>query len=233
MRDVLEGLQTFQRDAFPKHRSLFERLFHNQDPRCLFITCSDSRVVPNLILQADPGDLFIIRNAGNIVPPYGEGGEGVTASIEYAVEALGVRDIVLCGHTNCGAMKGVLHPEKVAALPNVASWCRHGEAARLEVERLYPEADDHERMERIVEQNVIQQVKNLLTHPSVRNGIEKGSMELYGWVYDILTGHMRGMDEAGKAFLDLHPEAHGSPDEKRMLMELEAPTSEEPGPANR
>ena len=232
MRDVLEGLRTFQRDAFPKHRSLFERLYHNQDPRCLFITCSDSRVVPNLILQADPGELFIIRNAGNIVPPYGEGGEGVLASIEYAVEALGVRDIVLCGHTNCGAMKGILHPEKVAGMPNVANWCRHGEAARLEVEQQYPGVDDHEKMERMVEQNVILQVRNLLTHPSVRAGVEKGAMELYGWVYDILTGHMKGLDETGRAFVDLHLDEHGSPDEKRMLLEMEAVTSEEPESGN-
>lgn len=112
------------------------------------------------------------------MPPYGQGGEGVVASIDYAVEALGVRDIVLCGHTNCGAMKGILHPEKVAGMPNVASRCRHGEAARLEVGRLYPEADDHEKMERMVELNVILQVRNLLTHRSVRAGVEKGAMDL-------------------------------------------------------
>ena len=189
-------------------------------------------MAPNLILQADPGDLFVIRNAGNIVPAYGQGGEGVVASIEFAVEALGVRDIVLCGHTNCGAMKGILHPEMMAALPNVASWCHHGEPARLAVEKLYPDADDHERMERMVEQNVIQQVKNLLTHPCVRSGVEEGRMELYGWVYDILTGHMKGMDASGRAFVDLHPDEHGSPDEERMLLELESSATEEPGPAS-
>ncbi len=222
MKDILEGLREFERVTFPRHRQLFERLAQNQTPGALFITCSDSRVVPNLILDADPGELFIVRNAGNIVPPKGDGEGGTAASIEYAVQALGITDIVLCGHSDCGAMKGVLHPDKVVRMPSVASWVQHGAAARRAVERLYTGLDEHELLERMVEQNVIQQVKNLLTYPFIREKVEHGRMELYGWVYDIRTGAMRGLDERGESFTELTMDAAGSPDEKHLLRELDS-----------
>jgi carbonic anhydrase len=224
MRHLIEGLKTFQNEVFPRHRELFERLYGNQAPACLFITCSDSRVVPNLILQAEPGELFVLRNAGNIVPPPGTGVGGTISGIEYAVEVLGVRGIVLCGHSNCGAMKGILHPEAVAHLPNVSSWVRHGEPAREAVERLFPGIDEARKLDRLVEQNVILQVKNLLAHDCVRRAVDERRLELYGWVYDILTGHVRGINEAGDAFVDLHPDAPGSPDERKMLLDLETPS---------
>src|SRR3982751_6268271 len=113
MERLLKGVSTFQREVFPQHRELFERLAAKQNPMALFITCADSRVVPDLITQSDPGDLFICRNAGNMVPPYGEMNGGVSATIEYAVVALNIRHIIVCGHSDCGAMKGVLHPEAV------------------------------------------------------------------------------------------------------------------------
>jgi carbonic anhydrase len=222
MRKILEGLSLFRRLAYPRHQDLFERLARNQSPQALFITCADSRVVPNLIVQADPGDLFIVRNAGNIVPPAGQGGEGVVASIEYAVEALGVRDVIVCGHSNCGAMKGILHPEAVATMPTVAAWVRHGQAAREAVERLHPDADDHERLERMAEQNVIAQVRNLMTHAFVRRLIEAGELELYGWVYDIESGAVRGLDESGTNFVPVEGEEKGSPDEQAVLAALDA-----------
>lgn len=223
MFEILTGLKRFQDEVYPRHRELFAHLAQNQQPRALFITCADSRIVPNLILQAEPGELFLIRNAGNIVPPAGSAdGGGTVASIEYAVVALGVTDVILCGHTNCGAMKGILHPEKVAAMPSVSAWVQHAAPARRAVERRYPQAVEEDRLERVVEQNVIQQVKNLLTHPFIRSRVEIGRLEIYGWVYDIRTGLVRGMDEAGKSFSEIHFESHGSPDEKRMLRELES-----------
>lgn len=124
MKRVLEGLTLFQQLAYPRHKDLFERLAKNQTPQAVFISCSDSRVVPNLMVQAEPGDLFIIRNAGNIVPPAGSSYGGTTASLEYAIVALGIRDVILCGHSNCGAMKGVLHPEALDAMPAVRQWSR-------------------------------------------------------------------------------------------------------------
>ena len=222
MQQILEGLARFQRDVWPRHRALFAKLAKNQEPKALFITCSDSRVVPNLLVQADPGDLFILRNAGNIVPAAHHGSDETAASVEYAVEALGVRDIVICGHSDCGAMKGILHPEKVAAMPSVASWVRHAEVAKNEVERLYPDVDDATKLELTVEQNVIAQVKNLLTHSFIRKHVENREVEIYGWVYDIRTGMVRGLNEEGTDFLPIHLEWTGSPDEKKLLDLMES-----------
>lgn len=225
MRKILDGLRTFQLHAYPRHRALFERLALNQAPGALFISCSDSRVVPNLILQSEPGDLFLIRNAGNIVPAHNPNAEsnadGTVASIQYAVEALGISDVVLCGHTNCGAMQGVLHPEKVAAMPAVAGWVRHAEPARLAVERLYPNIQERERLERTVEQNVILQVTNLLSHPFIRSRVDAGAMELYGWVYDIRSGVVKGLAANGQDFVEVRHGQDGSPDEQRLLPSLE------------
>src|SRR5690348_10909847 len=129
MKRILQGVLRFQKDVFPRQKRQFEQLASSQAPEYLFITCSDSRVVPNLITQTEPGELFIIRNAGNIVPAYGEFQGGVSATIEYAVVALGVKHIVVCGHTDCGAMKGILYPENVREMRSVADWLRHGDAA--------------------------------------------------------------------------------------------------------
>ncbi len=114
MKKLLQGLEKFQSGYFDEHRQLFEQLSHGQKPRILFITCSDSRIDPNLITQAEVGELFVIRNAGNIIPPYGatNGGEG--ASIEYAINALGIEQVIICGHSHCGAMKGLLKLQSLA-----------------------------------------------------------------------------------------------------------------------
>ena len=221
MKELLDGLTLFQRIAYPRHRELFERLAKKQHPRAVFIACSDSRVVPNLLVQAEPGDLFILRNAGNIVPPAGQGGEGVVASLEYAIRGLGIRDVVLCGHRNCGAMKGVLHPEKVADMPSVASWVRHADRARQAVEERYPGRDDEEVLDLLVDFNVIAQVRNILTYPFVSDLVRNGEMELYGWVYDIGTGKVKGLDATGTRFLPVGADSIGSPDEGSLLASLE------------
>jgi len=221
MKELVDGLTLFQRIAYPRHRELFERLAKKQHPRAVFIACSDSRVVPNLLVQAEPGDLFILRNAGNIVPPAGQGGEGVVASLEYAVRGLGIRDVVLCGHRNCGAMKGVLHPEKVADMPSVASWVRHADRARQAVEERYPGRDDEEVLDLLVDFNVVAQVRNILTYPFVSDLVRNGEMELYGWVYDIGTGRVKGLDSTGTRFLPVGADSIGSPDEGSLLASLE------------
>ena len=229
MRHLIRGLKTFQTEVFPRHRELFERLYRNQEPECLFITCADSRVVPNLILQADPGELFVLRNAGNIVPPPGTGAGATLSGIEYALDVLGVKNIVLCGHSNCGAMKGILEPGLVAHLPSVAHWLRFGAAAAADVERMGAGLDDAAKLELLVERNVIRQVKHLLAHDSVRRGIEAGRLQIYGWVYDILTGAVKGLDDAGESFHEIRFDAMGSPDERKMLLELEAPGADPGG----
>ena len=221
MHKLIEGVNKFYREAYPKHRGLFARLARNQEPSALFITCSDSRVVPNLFLQADPGELFLIRNAGNIVPPKGSTEGGTIASIEYAVVALGVRDVVICGHSDCGAMKGILHPEKVAHMPVVAKWVEHARGAREAVHREFPDLDDNTVAELLVDYNVIAQVRNLLTYDFIRERVEAGKLEIYGWTYDIRTGMIRGMDESGRHMIPLDFEGKGSPDEKSLLKTLE------------
>jgi len=221
MKGIFEGLSLFQRIAFPRHKELFERLAGNQTPQAVFVTCSDSRVVPNLLVQAEPGDLFIIRNAGNIVPPAGSAYGGTTASLEYAIVALGIRDVIVCGHSNCGAMKGVLRPESLEGMPAVRQWVSYAENARRAVAEAHPGAGDDEVLDRLVDYNVIEQVRNILTFPFVRPLVEKGELELYGWVYDIATGRVKGLDAGGRRFVPLGRDEKGSPDERRILDSVE------------
>lgn len=223
MKNIFEGLSLFQRLAYPKHKDLFERLAKNQTPQAVFITCSDSRVVPNLIVQSEPGDLFIIRNAGNIVPPAGSAYGGTTASLEYAIVALGIRDVILCGHSNCGAMKGILNPGNLDRMPAVRQWVTYAEPARrAALESRPPGASDDELLDAAVDYNVICQVRNILTFPFVRPLVEKNELELYGWVYDIATGHVKGLDTTGRRFVPLGGEEKGSPDERHVLASVES-----------
>jgi carbonic anhydrase len=203
MRRLIEGLVRFQREVFPAKQQLFRSLADGQNPRALFITCADSRVVPDLITQAAPGDLFICRNAGNIVPPYGEINGGVSATIEYAVMALGIRNIIVCGHSDCGAMKAVFHPEKVKDLPTVESWLRHAESARRVVRENYVGLTDEESVRLLTKENVVSQLDHLRTHPSVASRIARGEMNLYGWVYQIHSGQMTAYDAEVGDFLPL------------------------------
>jgi len=222
MRKFLEGLTLFQRVAYPRHQELFERLAKNQTPQAVFIACSDSRVVPNLLVQAEPGDLFIIRNAGNIIPPAGASYGGTTASLEYAIVALGIRDVILCGHSNCGAMQGVLHPESLDAMPAVRQWVSYAESAREAVTRAHPHAVDDELLDRVVDYNVIAQIRNILTFSFVRPLVEKGELDVHGWVYDIATGHVKGLDASGRRFVSLGAGEKTSPGERRGLASVES-----------
>src|SRR5688500_15887824 len=130
MQKLIEGFHHFQSSVFRSQRELFERLAAGQQPDALFITCSDSRINPNLITQTDPGDLFILRNAGNIVPPHGLPSNGEEATIEFAVVGLGIKDLIVCGHSHCGAMKGLLQPENLSEMPALVRWLSHAESAR-------------------------------------------------------------------------------------------------------
>ena len=165
MKNFIDGFIRFKRDVFPKRKQLFERLAGAQNPEALFITCADSRIVPDLIMQTEPGDLFICRNAGNIVPPYGEVQGGVSATIEYAVAVLNVSHIIVCGHTDCGAMKGILNPETLDELPTVKSWLSHGELARRVVKENYPELSESAKLHVLTEENVVAQLDHLANSP--------------------------------------------------------------------
>ena len=203
MKKIIEGLSRFQEEVFPQHQDLFNDLASTQRPEALLITCSDSRIDPTLLTQTKPGDIFIIRNAGNIVPAFGQALGGVTATIEYAVMALGVKDIIVCGHSNCGAMTGVLHPEKVARMKNVAAWLNYGEPARLVVEQKYGHLSGDRLLMALTEQNVLAQLNNLRTHPAVAAGLAKDELKLHGWVYKIGTGEVTAFDTSAGSFMPL------------------------------
>lgn len=191
MQKLIDGLHQFREDVFGNYRELFQRLAVQQTPEVLFITCSDSRVVPNLITQTDPGDLFALRNAGNIVPAFGANGASAeAAAIEYAISALKVRDIVVCGHTHCGAMAGLMAPESLAAMPEVQKWLNHAESARRVVLDHYQHLEGAARITAAAEENVLVQLDHLVTHPTVRSALANGAVRLHGWMYKIDTGEV-------------------------------------------
>jgi carbonic anhydrase len=202
MKAIVKGALQFQRETFPGLSGLFKKLANTQSPNALFITCSDSRVVPELLTQQDPGDIFVIRNAGNIVPSHGAEPGGVTASVEYAVAALGVTDIVVCGHSDCGAMTAISTCTCMDHMPAVASWLRHADAAKA-VNEARDYVSPAAKLDGMVRENVLAQLANLKTHPSVARALEQGSLALHGWVYDIETGAVMAFDGDKRRFVSL------------------------------
>ncbi|MFD8212126.1 carbonic anhydrase [Streptomyces sp. NPDC059695] len=191
MPHFAEGIARFQREVFPAKAGLFARLATAHRPRTLFIGCSDARVVPELITQTDPGELFVIRTAGNLVPAHTPGADGVTAGVEYAVAVLGVRDIVVCGHSACGAMTALAEGHDLSAAPAVAAWLRHADASVARAAAGGP-AD----VAALVRENVAAQLANLATHPSVARALAAGEVRLHGWVFDIADGTVEELPAA-------------------------------------
>ncbi|NJR52590.1 MAG: carbonic anhydrase [Leptolyngbyaceae cyanobacterium CSU_1_3] len=206
MKKLIEGLQEFRKTYVPAHRELLAQLSQAQKPRVMFITCSDSRIDPNLVTQTEIGELFIVRNAGNIIPPYGatNGGEGAT--IEYAIHALGIEQIIVCGHTHCGAMKGLLHLNKLQEdMPLVYDWLKHAEGTRRLVKDSYTNHSDEEMLEVAVAENVLTQIENLKTYPLVHSRLYQGKLHIYGWVYQIETGEVLAYDPITHTYV--HPQS--------------------------
>lgn len=195
------GVVEFQQSVYPEKKDLFEKLAQGQSPEALFITCSDSRIETAMITQTNPGELFICRNAGNIVPPHTNHTGGMTASIEFAVAALRVPHIVVCGHTECGAMKGAMNPEGLDTLPHVKEWLSYSRAAVQIVDELGTDLDDAARMRLLLEENVKLQLQHLKTHPAVAARLAKGDLELHGWIYDIKSGGVTALDQDANEFV--------------------------------
>ncbi len=214
MQKLIHGIHQFQTAEFQPLQGLFEQLAKGQNPDTLFITCSDSRIDPGLLTQTKPGDLFILRNAGNIVPPHGAANGGEAATIEFAVAALGVKDIIICGHSHCGAMKGLLEPDLVAKLPTVASWLTHAETTRRIVCDNYSHLTGVALLTATIEENVLVQLENLRTLPAVASRLVHGDLKLHGWVYKIETGEVFAFDQSTGQFLPLaeyqFPESEGT-----------------------
>lgn len=208
MEKLVQGIHHFQQTFFSSQRDLFGRLAQGQHPDALFITCSDSRVNPNLITNTQPGELFILRNAGNLVPPYGRINGGEAATIEYAVRALGVQDIIVCGHSHCGAMKGLLNVEALLELPATAAWLQHAEPTWKILSEKYKDRSGEALLEATIEENVLVQLENLRTHPAVAEGLEAGRLKLHGWVYRIETGEVFAYDPKDGQYESI-AETHG------------------------
>ncbi|MEP4889104.1 MAG: carbonic anhydrase [Aliiglaciecola sp.] len=202
MDHVITGVAKFQKEVFPGKKATFKKLANGQNPEVLFITCADSRIDPNLLTQTEPGELFICRNAGNIVPPHSNVTGGITASIEFAVAALGVSHIIVCGHSDCGAMKGALNTDKLDGLPHVKEWLSHSRCASEVVKEKYGSlCMDH--LDKLTEENVVQQLQHLRTHPSVAAKLATGQVKLHGWVYNIESGQVVSYDPETAKFMPL------------------------------
>ena len=202
MERLIEGHRHFREDIFPQRRDQFHLLAESQAPRWLFITCSDSRIVPDLILQTGPGDLFITRNAGNIIP-LATVEDGATATIEYAVEVLHVKHAIVCGHSDCGALKAALNRPDPARMPLASRWLAHVDEAFDYRQPLNPADGEHAELASLVRGNVIAQLENLKRQPSVAGAMSRGEMDVHGWYYDILAGMIEEYVDAERKFLPL------------------------------
>jgi carbonic anhydrase len=200
---LASGVHKFQTEAFPERRWQFEALGHQQHPIAMFFTCADSRIVPNLILQTEPGEVFTERTPGNIVPKYSEHVGGVTASMEFAIVALQVPLLIVCGHTDCGIVKALLEPEKAAGMPAVQTWMRHALPARERLICDHGSASREEKLRLLTEYNVLAQVENLKTHPAVESRLAAGKLEVQGWIYDIANGTVFAADPQSGLFKPL------------------------------
>ena len=203
MEKLVKGIHGFKAGYFAENRALFEQLARDgQTPETLFVTCSDSRVVPNLITSASPGELFVLRNVGNVIPRQDLPG-GTLAAVEYAVEVLEVEQIIVCGHTQCGAMDAVLHPERTAELPFVSLWLSQTERVREVICERYGHLDAAARLTAAAEENVLAQLENLADIPFVARRLADGRLRLSGWVFDIATGEVHVYDPLADEFLPL------------------------------
>jgi carbonic anhydrase len=200
MTRILRGVIDFQRRIFGPKQALFQQLGKGQKPLALFITCSDSRVNPNLLTQTEPGELFILRNAGNLVPVHSVGSGAEAATVEYALVQLRIHDVIVCGHSKCGAMHGLLEPSALARLPSVSAWLTHASEVLAKVQGvagLTPE----QQLERAIEQNVLVQLEHLRTHPAVADGLAARTLRLHGWVYHFEKGQVDAYDPVSGTFI--------------------------------
>lgn len=203
MQKLVKGIHSFRNGYFASHRQLFEQLATvGQNPETLFITCSDSRVVPNLITNAPPGELFIVRNIGNVVPRTDLPG-GTAAAIQYAVEVLNVENIILCGHTQCGAMQAILNPQRIEKLTYVKRWLEPTASVRRVIEERYAHLSPEDRLTAAVQENVLTQLENLREYPFVAERLEAGTLHLSGWVFNLAHGEVFNYDPALGEFVSL------------------------------
>ncbi len=203
MQQLIEGHKRFLAEVFPAKKSHFHLLAEGQSPEWLFITCADSRIVPDLVLATEPGDLFIARSIGNVVPVASHDVDGVTATIEYAVEVLKVRHAIVCGHSDCGALKAALDRTSLENLPQARRWLEHVQSAFAYKQPLNPAEGDSAELASLIRGNVVAQLMNLRAQPAARSAVAEGRLTVHGWYYDILRGRIEEYDEQQLKFLPL------------------------------
>jgi carbonic anhydrase len=209
---LINGIHKFQADVFEPNREFFRKLADGQNPQTLFITCSDSRMVPDMICQTRPGELFVLRNAGNIVPTYTPGAPtGEAATIEYAIRGLGVKHIVLCGHTRCGAMQAVMEPACTANMPRVRQWLDHAQTSNEIVCTCYGHLTGEARWKVLTQENVLVQLEHLRTHPAVATALAAGELKIHAWVYKMETGEVFAFDPHSGQFARLEADREPTP----------------------
>ena len=203
MQRLIEGHKKFQEEVFPRRKDQFRLLAESQAPEWLFITCADSRIVPDLILGTGPGDLFISRSIGNVVPVSMNDVDGVSATIEYAVDVLKVKHVILCGHSDCGALKAAINRQGLEKLPKASRWLQHIEAAFTHRQPVNSDDGAHAELCSLIRGNVVAQLQNLKAQPSVARAMMEGRLAVHGWYYDILSGRIEQYDENQRHFLSL------------------------------
>ncbi len=208
LRKFAEGNELFKKIHFKKNEESFLELAQNgQNPKTLFIGCSDSRVIPDLIVQSSPGDLFVIRNVGNFVPPFrpDEDYHATATGIEYAVSVLNVSEIIICGHSHCGAISHLFQPVENPSLVHTKKWLDLGEKAKSMAILSLGANSNKEELLRVTEKlSVITQIENLLTYPEVKKQVENDNLHIYGWYYDIETGSIDYYDPDTYQFVPLN-----------------------------
>lgn len=207
MSEVLERLKSgvvrFGKEVYPGRKETYiDAVSRPQRPMAFFVTCADSRIDPETITQTGPGDLFVLRNIGNMIPAYGEMMGGVSAVVEYAVTLLKVPHVVICGHSDCGAMAALMQPSATDEMPAVKNWMTNAAAAQSVAKSLAKQGEtqaDYAR--RLTEENVLLQIQHLKTHPSVAGAMARGELTVSGWVYDIGKGEVRISEDGGRVFV--------------------------------
>ncbi len=208
MQKLIEGVHKFQKDEFGNYRRLFRKLSQEgQAPHTLFITCSDSRVLAELITQSKPGDLFVVKNVGNIVPPASVSGDtnSTAAAIEYAVTTLRVSDIVICGHSQCGAMTALLDDQPVGnSMPHLRDWLKLAQPVLHTVKKDYAHlTETNARLNAAAEENVLYGLDNLHSYHCVQERLMDGSLQLHGWFFKIATAELFAFDPENRQFSPL------------------------------
>jgi carbonic anhydrase len=206
MRKLYKGIHKFQEAYFKKEEEFFKRLSKEQEPEVLFITCADSRVDPNLVTQSRPGELFIVRNVGNIIPPYDaiKDKNSVAAAIEFAVLGLKVKDIIVCGHSNCGAMEALYKDEReLTNMPHLKDWLKLAAPVKDIVLKYYSMIQSEARQRITEEENVLCQLHNIQTYPFVQEALNAGVLHLHGWDYNIETGKIYAYDTDADMFKEI------------------------------